>query len=1061
MSADAELPSPSSDGWMERLVVVCAKHRMLVVVLAFVIGGFGLLAVRESPLDAIPDLTDPQVIVFTEWMGRGPDLVEDQITYPLVTSFIAAPEVETVRGYSMFGMSFVYVIFEEGTDLYWGRSRVLEYLSKASGELPAGVVPTLGPDATSSGWVLEYVLVDETGNHDLQQLRALQDFTLEYALEAVPGVAEVAALGGYEKQYQVVIDPVRLSAHGLTLEEVVAAVRMSNGDVGGRVIEWGGREYVFRGRGYVTQESDLEQVVVGVDARGTPVRVAELGHVDVGPDIRRGLAEWNGRGEAVAGIIVMRSNEDARAVIGRVKTRLDELAATLPEGVELKIAYDRSELIDRSIATLREALTQEMLAVMVFIALFLMHFRSAMVAIITLPLAVLASFIPMYALDVPLNVMSLGGIIIAIGDMVDASVVMVENAHRKIEREGDARPREAIVIDAAKELARPIFGSLMIIAVSFLPVFALEAQEGRLFRPLAYTKTFAMTAAAVFAVTLGPALMVSLIRGKVRPERANPINRLMVAMYRPVLRLLLRARWLVILGALAALASTWIPMQRVGSEFMPPLDEGSYLFMPVTFPNISIEQAKELVQLQDRIIADFPEVETVLGKAGRAETPTDNAPLSMFETTIVLRPKAQWREGMTKERLEAELSAALELPGMQNALTMPIKARVDMLTTGIRTPVGVKVFGDDLAKLEQIGASIEERLRPVEGTRSVFADRETQGVYVDFTPDRAAIARYGLRIMDVMNVVETAIGGMSIDQTVEGRARYSVNVRYPRELRTDLAALSRVLVPVRTGRSGMIAMEGGQVPLAQLGRLEIVNGPTMIKDEDGMLVTYVYVDTTDADLGGYVARAKAALEGLELPPGYHIAWTGQYEFLERIQARLQVLVPITLLLVLGLLYFEFRKLSLTLLVMLSVPFAAVGSFWLLDLLHYNTSIAVWVGMIALIGVAAETASVMVIYLEQAHTSWSREGRIHSVDDLTECALEGAVLRVRPLVMTVGMNFVGLAPVMLSGGTGADVMKRIASPMIGGLISLTVLTLAIVPVVFVAMRAVGLRRAQRT
>ena len=1069
----------------ERMVEWCARHKALMLVVAFLIATGGVMALQRSPIDAIPDLTDTQVIVWSEWMGRGPQLVEDQITYPLVTSFISAPQVKSVRGFSMFGMSFVYVIFDDHADPYWARSRVLEYLAKVQGKLPAGVTPTLGPDATGSGWVFEYVLTDKSGKHDLQELRAYQDFTLRYQLAQVPGVAEVASVGGYEKQYQIVLDPVRLAAFDVSVPDVVEAARMSNGDVGGRVIEWSGREYVFRGLGYVKEKQDLEIAVIKTSPSGTPVRIGDVGRVELGPEIRRGLVEWNGEGEAVGGIVVMRSGENALDVIDGVKARLAELEASMPEGVEVQIAYDRSGLIRDAVSTLRTALTEEMIVVLLFIALFLMHFRSALVAIVTLPVAVLASFIATYAAGQTLNIMSLGGIIIAIGDMVDATVVLVENAHRKLERSG-GKDREAVIIAAAKELARPIFSSLLIIAVSFLPVFALEAQEGRLFRPLAYTKTFAMTAAAVLSVTVGPALMVLFIRGRIRPEKSNPVNRLAIAAYEPVLRLALRHRVAVLMVALVISASTLWPMRKVGSEFMPPLDEGSYLFMPVTLPNVAIEEAKDILQKQDRIIKSFPEVASVLGKAGRAETATDPAPLSMFETVIVLHPKSHWRKGMTKARLEAELSKALEMPGMQNALTMPIKARVDMLTTGIRTPVGIKIFGRSLEENEQVGQEIERRLRDVPGTRSVFADRETKGVYVDFEPDRQAIARHGLRVMDVMNIVETAIGGVVIDQTVEGRQRFSVNVRYARDLRTDLPALERVLVPVRSmpgGGGGGMAGGGGsgmgggggmgataapssgpqraaQVPLAQLGKLRIRSGPPMIKDENGGLVSYVFIDTSDSDLGGYVNRAKTALTGLELPTGTRLQWTGQYEFLERIRARMSILIPITLLLVIGLLYFEFRKLSMTLLVMLSVPFAVVGSFWLLYLLRFNTSIAVWVGMIALIGVAAETASVMVVYLEQAYERWHEEGRLRSTQDLIACALDGAVLRVRPLLMTVGMNLVGLAPVMLSSGTGADVMKRIASPMVGGLLSLTAMTLVIIPVAYVSLRSVTLRRELR-
>ena len=1052
----------------EKLVEWCARRVGLMLVVAIVIGSVGVYSWKRSPVDAIPDLTDTQVIVWTEWMGRSPQLVEDQITYPLVTTFISAPNVKSVRGFSMFGMSFVYVIFEDGTDQYWARSRALEYLANAAGKLPAGVTPTIGPDATGSGWVFEYVLVDRTGKHDLQELRAFQDFNLRYALASVPGVAEVASVGGYEKQYQIVLDPVRLASFGVSVNEVIDAARASNGDVGGRVIEWAGREYVFRGLGYVTDKADLEEAVVKVSADGTPVRIRNVGRVDLGPEIRRGVLEWNGQGEAVGGIVVMRSGENARDVIDGVKRRLEEMKPSMPEGVEVQVAYDRSELIDEAVDTLGEALTEELIVVLVFIAVFLLHLRSALVAMVILPLSVLGSFIMIRAAGVSLNIMSLAGIIIAVGDMVDATVVLIENAHRKLEGT-DPKRRTEIIIDACKELARPIFGSLLIIAVAFLPVFALEAQEGRLFSPLAYTKTFAMVAAAVLSVTVGPALMVLCIRGRIRNERANPINRLAIAVYRPVLRACLRFRIPVLLVAVALVASTLWPMRRLGSEFMPPLYEGSFLYMPVTFPNISIEEAKDLLQRQDQIIATFPEVKSVLGKAGRAGTPTDPAPLSMFETVIVLHPKSHWRPGMTRERLEKELIAALAMPGVQGALTMPIKARVDMLTTGIRTPVGVKVFGDDLAEIERIGREIEERLRDVPGTRSAYADRETMGTYIDFQPDRQAIARYGLRVGDVLAMVETAIGGMVIDQTIEGRQRFTVNVRYARDLRTSIETLERVLVPVRSsggatagmsGMSGEVApsavVKAGQVPLAQLGTFAVRAGPPMIKDENGSLVGYVFVDTSDSDLGGYVKRAKAAVADIKLPPGYRLVWTGQYEFLERIEARMRILIPVTLLLVIALLYFQFGKIGLCLLVMTSVPFAVIGSFWLLYFLEFNTSIAVWVGMIALIGIAAETASVMVVYLEQAYTRWMAEGRIRNTRDLVECALDGAVLRVRPMLMTVGMNLVGLAPVMLSDGAGADVAQRIASPMIGGLITLLLMTLLIVPATYVTARSVILR-----
>jgi Cu(I)/Ag(I) efflux system membrane protein CusA/SilA len=1056
---------------VSRIIEFCGRNRLVVLLLVGLLLAWSGWTIRQTPLDALPDLSDTQVIIFTEWMGRSPNLVEDQVTYPLVTTFLSAPKVKLVRGFTMFGMSFVYVIFEDGTDIYWARSRVLEYLSKLQGRLPEGVTPQMGPDATGVGWVFEYALVDDTGRHDLQELRSFQDWSLRYWLSSVPGVAEVASVGGYEKQYQIEVDPAKLQAFGLSVTAIAEAVPMSNGDVGGRVVEMAGHEYAIRGRGYVTRKEDLEEIVVGTDGRGTPVLLRDVARVQVGGNIRRGLVELDGQGEAVGGIVVMRYGENALDVIERVKQKLAETQPAFPEGVRVVTTYDRSELIGESIATLSENLVEEMIVVSLMILLFLFHIRSTLVAIITLPVAVALSFIPMYYMGLTANIMSLAGIIIAIGDVVDSAVIMVENAHKKLERDGGARPRVEVVVEAAREIGPSIFGSLLVIVVAFLPVFVLEAQEGRLFGPLAWTKTFSVLFGALLGITLVPVLMVYFVRGRIRPEGRNPVNRLSIAAYRPVLRLALKARWVTALGAIALVAATAVPFSRLGSEFMPPLDEGTLLFMPITTPGISIEEVKRLVQTQDRILGSFPEVRSVFGKAGRAETATDPAPLSMIETVVVLKPRSEWRPGMTRERLVAEMDEKLRMGGVQNAFTMPIKARIDMLTTGIRTPIGVKVFGKDLAEIAEIGEQLEATLQKVPGTRSVYAEREMGGFFVDFTPDRAAIARYGLRVMDVMAVVETAIGGLDLDTTVEGRERYRINVRYPRGLRNDIEKMRGVLVPIPAmrGASAPATAMGGpmgaastaagplggmaQVPLGQLGRIEATMGPPMIKNEMGSLAGWVYVDTDRSDIGGYVADAKAAVaREIELPSGYYLKWTGQYEFLERIQARMKVVIPITLLLIAIILYFNFRGVAQTLIVMLSVPFAAVGAVWLMYALGYNTSIAVWVGMIALLGIAAQTASIMVVYLDEGWTEWTVLGRIHSTGDLVRMAVEHGGSRVRPLLMAVGLNIMGLVPIMLSTGAGSDVAQRIAAPLWGGLVSLTLLTLFVIPAVYVIWRS---------
>jgi Cu(I)/Ag(I) efflux system membrane protein CusA/SilA len=1081
------MSEPEKLGVVQRIITWSANNRFAVVMATALALAWGVYAINKTPLDALPDLSDTQVIIFTEWMGRSPTLVEDQVTYPLTTTFLAAPKVKLVRGFTMFGMSFVYVVFEDGTDIYWARSRVLEYLSKLQGRLPPGVTPQMGPDATGVGWVLEYALVSRCEGEkqaacpDLQELRSFQDWNLRYALSSVPGVAEVASVGGYERQYQIQIDPVKLQAFRLSMPQIAAAVRMSNGDVGGSVIELAGHEYAVRGRGYITKKEDIEQIVVATNARGTPVLLRDIAKIQIGANQRRGLAELDGHGEVVGGIVVMRFGENALEVIDRVKDRIEELKSSFPRGIELRLTYDRAPVIQASVRTLTSNLMLVMATVVIMVVVFLFHLRSTLVAAITLPIAVVLSFIPMYYMGLTINIMSLAGIIIAVGDMVDSAVVLVENAHKKLEHEGGKRPRVELVVEATRELGPAIFGSLLIITISFLPIFVLEAQEGRLFKPLAFTKSFSMAFASILAITLVPVLMVFFVRGKIRPELSNPINRICIAAYRPVIRFVLRHRYASVLVMLALLGVTVFPFRGLGSEFMPPLEEGSMLFMPISVPGISIEEAKALVQKQDAALKQFPEVASVFGKAGRAETPTDPAPLSMIETVIVLKPREEWRPGMTKEKLLAAMEEAVSYPGLQNAWTMPIKARVDMLTTGIRTPIGVKVFGHDLEEIARIGEELETILGPVPGTRSVYAEREMGGFFLDFVPDRAAIARHGLKVMDVMQMVETAIGGLVVDTTIEGRQRYTINVRYPRELRDDLEKLRRVLVPVPAARAmggakdQGTAMAGGmsaattspedgmgarvplQIPLGQLGRLEAAMGPPMIKSEAGSLTGWVYVDVVGRDIGGYVDDAKAAVaRSLQLPPGYFLKWTGQYEFLERIRTRMTMVVPLTLLTVFFILYFNFRGVTQALLVMAAVPFAAVGSIWLMWAARFNTSIAVWVGMIALLGVAAETASMMVVYLDQGFDGARRAGRLRTFRDLTETAAAAATQRVRPLLMTVGMNIVGLIPVMIDTGIGSDVAKRIAAPLWGGLVSLTILTLAGIPVLYVIWRGFQLR-----
>lgn len=1229
---------------IEKLISACARHRGMVfaVVAAATVGAWH--AIRATPLDAIPDLSDPQVIVFTEWMGRSPTLVEDQVTYPIASSLLAAPKVTDVRGYSMFGMSFIYVLFEEGTDVYWARSRVLEYLSTLRGRLPAGANPVLGPDATGIGWVFQYALVDKTGRRDLGELRAFQDFHLRYALAAVPGVAEVASVGGYEKQYQVTVDPNRLVAYGLTLAEVSQAIRRSNNDVGGRVIEMSGREYFIRGRGYVQDLGDIERVVVRATSQGTPVLVRDLGTVRFGGEIRRGLAELDGEGEAVGAIVVMRYGENALGVIERVKQKIESLKSSFPEGTEVGIVYDRSALIERSIATLRRTLLEEGIVVSLVIIAFLLHLRSSLVPILSLPISVAAAFLPMRALGLSSNIMSLGGIAIAIGAMVDAAIVLVENAHKKLENEPQPprRPidpgrllrelvefsplvtvgaivgrrffdapaaglfagvgvyllekwvrfelrrrtdaerraeerRTRLLIEAATEVGPAIFFSLLIITVAFLPIFGLEGQAGRLFKPLAFTKTFAMAMAAVVSVTLAPALMTLFVRGRIFPEKNHPVSRLLIGLYKPFVYVALRRPRTTVAIGVAAVVSAVPIASRLGSEFMPPLNEGDILYMPITFPNVSIEEAKRHLQVQDRLLRTFPEVESVFGKIGRAETATDPAPLSMVETVVRLKPPEEWRRvpvarwfsgapgfvarplsllwpterPITWDELISQMNRRLQLPGWTNAWTMPIKTRVDMLTTGVRTPIGVKVFGTDLAEIERLGTELETLLAPIPATRSAYYERSQGGLYVDILPDRRALARYGLTVGDVEDIVEAAIGGQVIGFTVEGRRRFSINVRYPRDLRDSVENLRRVLVPVHPGApasggmggmgpSGtrpalpwegraalaqampgmggapapgaapLVGMGGGglempaldtgmqigvapmpvmdraegmgagaapppgqgarvaHVPLGQVADVRVASGPPMIRDEAGMLVGYLYVDidTGRRDVGGYVAEAKRVVQQavaagrLRMPPGYYLKWTGQYELLERMEERMRVLVPLTLLVVIVLLFLHFRNLTETFIVLLSVPFALVGSVWLLYLLGYYLSTAVWVGVIALVGLAAQTGIVMIVYLDAAYERRKRAGKIRDLNDIIWAHMEGTVQRVRPKLMTVATMMIGLVPLLWSTGTGADVMKRIAAPMVGGLITSAFLTLEIIPVVYTYWRLAQLKAEER-
>ncbi len=1027
-----------------RLIRWSTENRFLVLVFAVLLAFAGLYAVKRTPLDAIPDLSDVQVIIKTTYPGQAPQVVEDQVTYPLTTAMLSVPGAVTVRGYSFFNDSYVYVIFEDGTDLYWARSRVLEYLSQVAPTLPEGARPALGPDATGVGWVFQYTLVDRTGRHDISELTSIQDWFLKYELQTVPGVAEVATIGGMKRQYQVVVDPDRLRAYGLPLKTIVEAIRRGNQETGGRVIEMAEAEYMIRATGYVDSLDDLKAIPVGVTKHGTPILLKDVADVRFGPDLRRGIGELNGEGEAVGGVIIMRFGENALAVIDRVKEKLASLKKSLPQGVELVTTYDRSSLIKRAVATLNEKLVEEFIIVALVCGLFLFHLRSALVVVLSLPLGVLAAFIVMHAQGINANIMSLGGIAIAIGAMVDATIVMIENLHKHAERtplEGRARWR--IVADAAVEVGPPLFFSLLIITLSFVPVFALQGQEGRLFSPLAFTKTYAMAAASILSVTLVPVLMGLFIRGRITPEHRNPVNRLLIAGYRPFIDVVLRHPWPVLVAALLLMASAVVPWQKLGSEFMPDLDEGDLLYMPSAFPAVSAGKMAQFIQQANELIMQVPEVKSVYAKAGRAETATDPAPLSMVEATIQLKPRDQWRPGMTTEKLKRELDRLVQIPSLTNVWIMPIKNRIDMLATGIKTPVGIKVAGPDLETIAEIGEEIEQIIRDLPGTASVYAERVTGGRFIDIDIDRMKAARFGLNIADVQDIVRTAIGGMSVSESVEGPERYPINLRYPREVRDSVARLKELPI---------VTASGAEIPLGRVADIRISDGPGVIRSENARLNGWIYVDIRDVDIGSYVRAAqKAVAEQLDLPPGYSLSWSGQYEYMQRAKARLMLVVPVALVVILLLLYLNFRRLADVAIIFATLPLSLVGGLWLLVWLNYDLSVAVGVGFIALAGVAVEIGVLMMVYLNQAwaarRAACAEAGRRPTMDDLREAVIDGALMRIRPIMMTVSVIIAGLLPIMLGSGTGSEVMRRIAAPMVGGMASATLLILLVIPAVF--------------
>jgi Cu(I)/Ag(I) efflux system membrane protein CusA/SilA len=1030
------------------------RNRFLVLLATLFVTLAGIYAVLRTPIDALPDLSDVQVIVYTEYPGQAPQVVEDQVTYPLTTAMLSVPKSKVVRGFSFFGASFVYIIFEDGTDIYWARSRVLEYLNFASSRMPKGVTPSLGPDATGVGWVYQYALLAK--DKTLAELRTIQDWYVRYQLTKAHGVAEVASIGGFVQTYQVTVDPVKLRAYGIPLMKVAQVIRDSNRDVGGRVVEMAETEYMVRGEGYLTGRGDIEMLVVKSE-KGTPVLIRDIARVELAPDERRGLTELNGEGEVVSGIAMARYGQNALEVIHNLKAKIAEIGPGLPEGVTVQTVYDRSELIHRAIDTLKRTLLEESIIVALVCFVFLLHVRSALVAILMLPVGILIAFIAMRSLGMTSNLMSLGGIAIAIGAMIDAAIVMIENAHKHLERlpEGHTtNDRADAMLAACKEVGPALFFSLLIITVSFLPVFSLEGQEGRLFSPLAYTKTFSMAGAALLSITLVPVLMMLFIRGKIMPEAKNPVNRFLIWVYRPIIAGVMRWKKLTIALALLALGISIYPATKLGSEFMPTLNEGTLLYMPASLPGMSITKAAELMQMQNKIIKSFPEVSSVYGKAGRANTATDPAPTEMFETVINLKPESEWRAGMTTDKLIAELDKAMQFPGVANAWTMPIKARIDMLSTGIRTPIGIKVFGKDLAEMEKLAKQIEATVKAVPGTTSAFAERITGGFYINIKPDREQLARYGLAVGDLQDVIGTALGGEMVTTTVEGRERFGVQVRYPRELRSDPEQIAReVLVPT---------MAGAMIPLGQLAKVSVSKGAPSIRTENALLSAYIYVDIRDRDIGGYVADAKKAVaENVKFPPGYYVTWSGQFEYMERAIEKMKIVIPVTLLSIFLLLYLNFRRITETLIVMLSVPFALVGGVWLMWLLNYNLSVAVAVGFIALAGVAAETGVVMLIYLDHAWEAEKKKsalaGRQPSAEDLYAAVMEGAVERVRPKMMTVVAIMAGLLPIMWGTGTGSEVMSRIAAPMVGGMISSTVLTLAVIPAIYALVKQWRLKR----
>ncbi|MBA4386359.1 MAG: CusA/CzcA family heavy metal efflux RND transporter [Verrucomicrobia bacterium] len=1082
---------------IRKVIEFCAKNRLLVILIYGALLVYAFVTMKSVPLDAVPDLSDTQVIIYTKW-DRSPDIMEDQVTYPIVTALLGAPKVKAIRGLSDFGFSYVYVIFQDGTDIYWARSRVVEYLSKLQGSLPQGVSPELGPDASGVGWVFQYALVDKSGRHDLAELRSYQDWTLKYAVQGVPGVAEVASVGGFQKQYQVTVDPNVLHSYDLSIMDISDAIKRSNNEVGGRLLEWTGREYMVRGRGYIKSVPDLEQVVVKVGDDGTPVLLRDVAQIQLGPQIRRGVADFNGDGDTVGGIVVMRHGENAMKVIEKVKAKLADMKGSLPSGVEIVTTYDRSDLIQRSIDNLKGELLLEMIIVSLVILFFLWHIPSAFVPIITIPASVLLCFIPLYLAGISSNIMSLAGIAISVGVLVDGAIVEVENAYKKLEiwkEQGQKEDYQKVLLEAMIEVAPSVFFSLLVIAVSFLPVFAFVDQEGRLFKPLAYTKTFVMLVAALLAVTLDPAVRMLFTRvksfnigsrlssgvanvllvGRYYPEEKHPVSRVLFRLYEKPCRWVLKNPWSVIGLSLVVMATTVPVFLRLGSEFMPPLNEGVILYMPTTMPGISVTEAHRVLQVQDRILRSFPEVVSVFGKAGRADTSTDPAPFSMMETTVVLKPPSEWRgkqrwysswapgwvksvlrhawpDTISWEELTRDMDKALKIPGTVNAWTMPIKGRIDMLSTGVRTPIGIKVMGDDLAEIQAVGEKIEGVLSKMEGTRTVFAERASGGYFVDIVPKREALARYGLKVDDLQQVVMSAIGGETVSTTIERRERYSINIRYPRDLREDLDGLGRVYVT--TGR-------GAQIPLRELADISLVNGPAMIRDENGMLAGYVYVDIEGLDVGTYVAEAKKKVEaGVSLPTGYHLVWSGQYENMMRVKERLILVIPVTLILIFVLLYMNTKSAFKALVVMLAVPFSLVGAVWLLHFLGYNMSIAVWVGMIALMGLDAETGVFMMLFLDLSYEQARRDGRLRNLADLHEAIVHGAVKRIRPKLMTVAAATMGLLPIMWSMGVGADVMKRIAAPMVGGLTTSFLMELLVYPAIYLLWKQRAMQKRER-